>query len=592
MTDGSEATIETIQAMSISSEQCDAGTQTDQNNNTSFFSPSSRSILQTKVQTIQKIQPPPTSGIWIQADRKYSGDSEFKLPRRVNHASAFEIVGDKIYILGGFHQFSQHANYQYAAKLDCYEFNCKDQKSRIIHKAERVQEELSNLDIALKGKPLSYPLMRYGLQAVQLNGKIYLFGGVADAEILRQYIFWINFNDVFCLDLTQKPATYSNLTNTTIEAFFNFDDSNVGPTIRDGHSIAPLPDANSFVIFGGYVHGMEKMANDLWIYSVELNKWMEIKLHQDKPTSSGHNTSFEQELAFQRETAKNEPMPRDFSTIVVLGDDLILYGGRSFNVEDEEEQNDVDSIYDERVWVVKNLFRKLNKGNTAQEFDEMLNFAEQKCKWQGIGRKETKPNEEPLPFPTPRRSHMFFIRNNEMYLTGGVDKHDHHHNDIWRFDLPAERWHKVQCYSSQRPVARRRGTCLWNKELDMMFQICGTRLPANSSEIDYVEQMRKSNTFSLGQNNENKESKDILLEVDDFSTFAFDINLKNIATFELVRRAEQEAEKQKSSRVVSKLQSTIENSGLYCVRERFKVLLNEDLISEHTKKSERQNQIG
>ena len=55
---------------------------------------------------------------------------------------------------------------------------------------------------------------------------------------------------------------------------------------------------------------------------------------------------------------------------------------------------------------------------------------------------------------------MTFLRKNELYLTGGVDEFDMHHNDLWKFSIELKLWLKVQVYgNSEKPRARRRGTC-------------------------------------------------------------------------------------------------------------------------------------
>lgn len=438
--------------------------QTDQNNNNNSTSTNHpHSIVQSnRLRKLQEngirslhhkslrptpYQSPPLSGVWLHSDRQYSTTSSNKLPRRVNHASAFQPGGDKIYILGGFHQFSKHANYQHAAELDCYEFDCLTQKTRTIKHPRNVQAELVSIEQSEKGKPLNFALMRYGLQAVLLNNKIYLYGGVADAEVLRQYIFWINFADVFCLDLNKENPEYENITQTDIERFF-MDSLSIGPAVRDGHSIAPLPEANSFIIFGGYVHSIEKMCNDLWIFSANLNKWFEVKLKKAKKKYDVNNYEVEHE---PENSSKTEPRGRDFSTLVVIGEDLMLYGGRSFNAGDEDQQDESNSVYDENVWLIKGLFSGLGKGETEEDFDNMQRWAENNCAWKalnGKGKNDGVPEvgDSKLLVPTARRSHMVFVRHDSMYLTGGVDKDDIHHNDIWKFDLKNEIWEKVQNY--------------------------------------------------------------------------------------------------------------------------------------------------
>jgi len=273
----------------------------------------------------------------------------------------------------------------------------------------------------------------------------------------------------------------------------------------------------------------------------------------------------------------------------------------------------------------------LGKGETEEDFESMQKYAEGNCVWKALNGKGKKgknmgdvevddSNVSKSLIPTARRSHMVFVRNDNMYLTGGVDKDDVHHNDIWRFDLKNEIWEKVQNYSSNRPVARRRGTCLWNKNLDMMFQICGTRLPQNPKEIAWIETERLSEQYDLGENNKEKLSSKILLEVDDFSVFAFDASLKNIATLALLKTVENEIEHKKllnhqlefpklnstsstqefqkkntSNTTVSSVLNTISHSTLFCDENRFKILLNSEILGDERggqKKSDRNNQIG
>jgi hypothetical protein len=152
----------------------------------------------------------------------------------------------------------------------------------------------------------------------------------------------------------------------------------------------------------------------------------------------------------------------------------------------------------------------------------------------------------------------------------------------------------------------------------MMFQICGTRLPANSEEILWVETERSLEQYDLGDNNKDKPSSKILLEVDDFSVFAFNASLKNIATLALLKNVEKEVENKKllnhqlefpklnstsstqdfqknNTSTVSAVLNTIGRSTLFCDENRFKILLNSEILGDERggqRKSDRNNQIG
>lgn len=152
-----------------------------------------------------------------------------------------------------------------------------------------------------------------------------------------------------------------------------------------------------------------------------------------------------------------------------------------------------------------------------------------------------------------------------------------------------------------------------------MFQICGTRLPQNPKEIEWIETERSSEVYDLGENNKEKPSSKILLEVDDFSVFAFDASLKNIATLALLKTVEndiennkvfnhqlefpklnstsstQDFQKKNTSNTISVVMNTISCSTLFCDESRFKILLNSEILGEERggqRKSDRNNQIG
>lgn len=482
------------------------------------------------------------SGYWMITN--YRDPNYLKLPRRVNHATA--IYKNKIYLLGGYHKLNPYLDYESMPatlmSLDCYEYDCFTQTCVVRTKCRQLRNEdmifrskvgsLTNLTDLTNDMdsddcyPKDLPLLRYGLRACAMNDKIYICGGISDYNRAKDSSSLVNFSDVFELDT--KTWQYTNLTKMTpaelsreisqnedlhldISVESSLSGVRSSPGVRDGHSLVEISRLHAFVIFGGYAYTTEDLLNDLWLFDCSTNKWhiLEVK-HQYDNQARFDIYSFSNYL----------PFPRDFSDIQIVGDDLVMYGGRTYQYDPlHREWRD---IYDENVWIVEGLF----KFKTVEEvIRNAKNFEWKKAHAQKEttenGRIITQPSGSS---PTPRRSQMSFIRNDDFYVIGGVDAEKKHHPDIWRFSLSERVWTCVKNLSSSTPDSRRRGSTLYIPGLDWLVMICGTR-PASKEERNFMKRKKKESTDEDGE---------CLMEVDDLNIFVFGDTLRNKALYTIM----------------------------------------------------------
>ena len=319
------------------------------------------------------------SGFWMLTN--YRDPNYLKLPRRVNHATA--IYKDKIYLLGGYHKLSPYLDYDSMPSklmsLDCYEYDCLTQKCTLVKDCRELTEEDmvfrsasgSQADLRpgwkqektkrLKSQPQhtffftqpspsepnrierddcyprELPLLRYGLRACAMNDKIYISGGISDYERAKETSSLVNFADVFELDM--KTWKYKNLTKMqprdlaldeiTASSDIDLDvhlnglergDRQPSPGVRDGHSLAEIPRLNCFIIYAGYAYVKEDLLQDLWLFDCSKNEWhlLDVK-HQFNHDNMDNMFTW----------CNKTPFPRDFSDLQVVGDDLLMYGGRT-----------------------------------------------------------------------------------------------------------------------------------------------------------------------------------------------------------------------------------------------------------------------
>jgi len=463
------------------------------------------------------------TGIWVSVEKNCA------LPKRVNHATAVDENTGKCYILGGFHQFDDYACYKALSTIDCHVFDGNTLQAETLVPFEELDEELQRSQFTDK------PLMRYGVLGCFLNGKIYIYGGVCDFDAYTNPC-WSNYYHVYELDVQTRK--FKNLTKDVLQLergnnnesnepqHFNIfiqmtRQINKCPGIRDGHSMVACKALNGFFIFGGWRHiPIDDFANDVWFFSLTNNTWIQVHVKGSILEQTANGTSFE------------FPHPRDFSTIQIVEDSLVLYGGRWYTENDFQFNAQASSVYDPNVWVIPDLIKVMKGLHDIQ----LISKPNENVRWKKISKKGSKKW-----IPTPRRSHMSFVRNNEYYITGGVDSKEQHHGDIWKFNLKTEKWTKIAIYKStkgKQPFSRRRGSCLYLPRKDRMIMMCGTRYPQTKHEIENLDNKRK--TGLIADHNISKTSKEILIEVNDYSVLDFEVNLKKIIFQQMSRSIDQE----------------------------------------------------
>lgn len=299
------------------------------------------------------------------------------------------------------------------------------------------------------------------------------------------------------------------------------------PGIRDGHSMVACKSLNGFFIFGGWRHiPIDDFANDVWFFSLTNNTWIQVHVKGSILEQTSNGTRFE------------FPHPRDFSTIQIVEESLVLYGGRWYTENDFQINAQATSVYDPNVWVIPDLIKVMKGLDDIQQISK----PNENVRWKKISTSKQNPGKNfSKSIPTPRRSHMSFVRNNEYYITGGVDSKEQHHGDIWKFNLKTEEWKKIALYKStngKEPFSRRRGSCLYLPRKDRMIMMCGTRYPQTKQEIENLDNKRK--TGLIADHNISKTSEEILIEVNDYSVLDFEVNLKKIIIQQMSRSIDQE----------------------------------------------------
>lgn len=271
------------------------------------------------------------------------------------------------------------------------------------------------------------------------------------------------------------------------------------PGVRDGHSLCTLPKFNAFLIFGGYAYMHEELLSDLWLFDTTTNLWHNLKVSKIyQPTQSDFDFNY---------SGNYIPTSRDFSDIQVIGDDLVMYGGRTYHYLATARAWKDD--YDKAIWVLPGIF-------AYDSVEKMVKNAP-KHKWEQISpAKSLKVNVD---YPFPRRSQMSFVRENSFYVLGGVDENKTHHPELWKFNLTSKTWKIVKNLSNRNlPDPRRRGSILYIPGLDWLYMICGTR-PATASEKEIMK--------SIKSKEDKEDDGECLMEVDDLNVFMFGNSLKN-----------------------------------------------------------------
>ncbi|CAI8029669.1 Kelch domain-containing protein 3 [Geodia barretti] len=128
----------------------------------------------------------------------------------------------------------------------------------------------------------SVPGCRYGHTVCQYKGKLYMYGGRNDEDG--------SFSDVDCYD-------------TALNVWVKLHTSGNGPSSRDGHACSLLD--NEMIVHGGFASKAIKFSGDMYAFNMDHHTWRKFP-------------------------KRGERVPeRDFHSATVVGDKVVVFGGRS-----------------------------------------------------------------------------------------------------------------------------------------------------------------------------------------------------------------------------------------------------------------------
>jgi hypothetical protein len=126
------------------------------------------------------------------------------------------------------------------------------------------------------------PGCRYGHSVCQHKGKLYMYGGRNDEDG--------SFSDVDCYD-------------TALNVWVKLHTSGNGPSSRDGHACSLLD--NEMIVHGGFASRAIKFSGDMYAFNMDHHTWRKFP-------------------------KRGERVPeRDFHSATVVGDKVVVFGGRS-----------------------------------------------------------------------------------------------------------------------------------------------------------------------------------------------------------------------------------------------------------------------
>lgn len=495
----------------------------------------------------------PDTGSWIQTSCSYKSKThQNRLPNRVNFGDCFNPLTKKAYIIGGYYEFNELTNDSRLGTLDVNEFDCETQITKILKLSRSVtlKDKTENAETFPFGNDT--PVMRYGLKTCFLatekyKNDIFIYGGMGQASNQNCPSHRQNLSSVYSYNL--KTNRYSRI--DCGETLFNPDmtEQMNSPGIRAGHAMVPLPKTTQpgFLVFGGFlVQEYSTLNNDLWVFfcteestmTHKKGKWLEINPGKFVPKS----------VIDWEEADSFKPLPRDFCEMSVLGDDLVLYGGRC---------NDSYRIYyDPDVWVIRGLFENIFSNTEIEQF---VNRADT-LRWERIKSAQNVPRNFFISsVPAARRSHIQFVRNSKVYILGGADKRQFHFRDMWGFDLATEKWNhvsgKLNSCKSNEFLGRRRGSVAYLPEFDCLFTLCGTRPAVESDDQTSVT------------------NSDKLYDLDSFDVFQFGDDLRSLCLEELVSSCNECESLTEFTELSESIQNRLEKSLESGFRDHFSMII-------------------
>lgn len=217
-------------------------------------------------------------------------------------AYGFVVDGTRLLVFGGMVEYGKYSNDLYELQASRWEW-------------KRLKP--------LPPKQGLAPCPRLGHSFTLLNGKVYLFGGLANESDDPKNNIPRYLNDLYTLEL------YPNSSMTVWDIPLTYGQS---PPPRESHSGVAYTDRNtgksSLIIYGGM---SGSRLGDLWILDMDTMSW-------SRPEVSGPS-----------------PLPRSLHTATVIGHHMYVYGGWVPLVPDESKL-----ATHEKEWKCTNTLASLN----------------------------------------------------------------------------------------------------------------------------------------------------------------------------------------------------------------------------------------
>lgn len=201
-----------------------------------------------------------------------------------------ELLGNNIIVFGGL-------DYKDTALNDSYMLNIKTFKWRRVNTNSKIY----------------YPDGVYNHKSVVFQNIIYLFGGKSNFDYINNNVYTIMFdpnNDTCTINLVKTKG--------------------IPPCRRIKHSMNIIESINSITIFGGKSNNFEKILNDLYLFNINLNLWVQI-------------------------TSPIMPLHRSNHCSVMQNDKLIIMGGYNKYNEANNEIEKITFIF-ENIDLFKNNY--------------------------------------------------------------------------------------------------------------------------------------------------------------------------------------------------------------------------------------------
>lgn len=282
-------------------------------------------------------------------------------------------------------------------------------------------------EIQLKGQTFT---PRWGLSAVYLAGKVYIFGGY----------LWFHGVEGFFHDLYELDINSSTVRRLVPE-------SSSIPAPRFGHTLVADPQRNELILFGGR-NSVESFC-DIWSFDIMKQTWTQLncpeltktenaspKPQSGPPSSPSIPNSSTASIADDTNSSrKNEKRTSRRDRDASKSDSLLMVGPQS------------------RSWHTSTLFRNAvyvygGWDHHNRVFNDLWSFDLSSHSWSRID-----PPDAMCKPPHGRSCHHAAVWNDHLYIFGGLRDGDAAIGDMWKFSFEARGWTPVEC-SGTKPVGR------------------------------------------------------------------------------------------------------------------------------------------